>query len=254
MISFFVIVSLCTLAVQGSVIPTNDIRLHTSRIVGGQDAPEGGFPYQASLRSLFNSHFCGGSILNKRWILTAAHCTVGQSTFLIRVTVGTNSLVSGGQSYGVEKIIVHEAYDENLIANDVSLIKLAQDIEFNDRVQPISLPDADTPAGADLLLTGWGRTSYPGDLPNKLQMINLKALSVEACQSLFNGINPVFESQICSLTKSGEGACHGDSGGPLVESGKVVGIVSWGMPCARGFPDVYTRVYHFKDWIVENQH
>lgn len=49
---------------------------------------------------------------------------------------------------------------------------------------------------------------YPGDLPNKLQMINLKALSVEACQSLFNGINPVFESQICSLTKSGEGACH----------------------------------------------
>ncbi|KAI8429519.1 hypothetical protein MSG28_000152 [Choristoneura fumiferana] len=82
-------------------------------------------------------------------------------------------------------------------------------------------------------------------------MINLTALSVEDCQRRFNGINPVFDTQICSLTKEGEGACHGDSGGPLVEGSSVVGVVSWGMPCARGYPDVYTRVYAYRDWILE---
>ncbi|XP_049888035.1 chymotrypsin-2-like [Pectinophora gossypiella] len=234
-----------------SALSTNDIRLQQSRIVGGQDAPEGRVPYQVSLRSIFDSHFCGGSILNQRWVLTAAHCTVGQSSSYIRVVVGTNSLLVGGERYSVDAIINHEGFNNALITNDVSLLKVSRDIEFNDRVQPIQLPDDNTEGGAQLLLSGWGRVSYPGDLPIQLQMINLTALSVEVCQDIYSNINPVFANQICSLTKTGEGACHGDSGGPLVENSKVVGIVSWGMPCARGYPDVYTRVYSFKSWILE---
>ncbi|OWR49200.1 putative serine-type enodpeptidase [Danaus plexippus plexippus] len=222
------------------------------RIVGGENAPVGSAPHQASLRSIFGSHFCGGSIISKRWILTAAHCTVGQSTFTIKVVVGTNSLTSGGEKYSVEKIIVHEDYDGGEIINDVSVVKVSTDIEFTDLVQPIQLPKTDTAEGAVLTLTGWGRTSYPGSLPDRLQVISLIALSVNQCQQIYKGIvsSNVYDTQICSLTKSGEGACHGDSGGPLVEGDKVVGIVSWGVPCARGYPDVYTRVYSFKDWIL----
>ncbi|KAJ2946648.1 hypothetical protein O0L34_g12705 [Tuta absoluta] len=240
----------CVLGIHGSVLPY-DIRLRNDvRIVGGEDAPDGRVPYQVSLRSIFNSHFCGGSILSKRFVLTAAHCTVGDSPLNIKVVVGTNSLLVGGDAYSVEEIIVHENYDGQLIMNDVSLLRLTEDIQFNQKVQPIGLPGNNTAGGAALLLSGWGRTSYPGVLPTRLQMINLTALSVESCQQIYNGINPVFASQICSLTRSGEGACHGDSGGPLVENNKVVGIVSWGMPCAVGFPDVYTRVYSFRDWIL----
>ncbi|CAG5035496.1 unnamed protein product [Parnassius apollo] len=241
---------LCIISgIHGYILPVDDFYLQNPRIVGGENAPEGGIPYQASLRSMLNAHFCGGSILSSRWILTAAHCTVGKTNRTMIVVVGTNSLLAGGDEYSVEDILIHEQYNGNFIYNDVSLIKVSVDIQFSDRVQPIQLPDTNTESGAELLLSGWGRLSYPGVLPVQLQMINLVSLSVEECQDKYQGINPVYETQICSLTKRGEGACHGDSGGPLVEDGKVVGIVSWGMPCARGYPDVYTRVYSFKNWI-----
>ncbi|XP_053601749.1 chymotrypsin-2-like [Plodia interpunctella] len=253
MLKLILIAFVSTIAlIHGKIIPELSFDIREPKIVGGQDAIDGGIPYQVSLRSLFNSHFCGGSILNNRWVLTAAHCTEGQSTYNVKVVIGTNSLTKGGTTYNADMIIIHENYDSYLIANDVSVIRVSKEIEFNSRVQPIKLPEFDTDAGAALVLSGWGRLSYPGLLPDRLQVINLTAVSTAQCRNIFNGINKVFDSQICSLTRSGEGACHGDSGGPLVEGDSIVGVVSWGMPCARGYPDVYSRVYSFKTWILDN--
>ncbi|CAH0403461.1 unnamed protein product [Chilo suppressalis] len=89
---------------------------------------------------------------------------------------------------------------------------------------------------------GHSCVAYPGRLPNDLMQLELKAITYDECKEAHSSINAVFESQICALTKAGEGACHGDSGGPLVREGRQVGVVSWGVPCAKGKPDVYTKM------------
>ncbi|XP_031783595.1 chymotrypsin-2 [Nasonia vitripennis] len=204
------------------------------RIVGGSDAPDGKYPYQVSLRAP-SSHLCGGSILNKRWILTAAHCALNRKHDSLTVVVGTNLLNGGkGQSYKSEYIAWHK---------DFGMLGLS-----HDKVQPISLPLEDfTKVDYPVVLTGWGTTRLGGNVPNKLQEIALKVISQTKCKSELNF--PISESH--TLTKSGEGACHGDSGGPLVADGIQIGIVSFGRPCAVGKPDVFTRVFTFLGWIEE---
>ncbi|XP_063984407.1 chymotrypsin-2-like [Diachasmimorpha longicaudata] len=216
------------------------------RIVGGRDAPAGKYPYQVSLQKN-NRHFCGGSIINKRWILTAAHCLRGQSPSAIRVLVGTNSLSNGTQYYQCGFLKWHEKFTPILIHNDIAVLQVTQDIEFNVNVQAVKLPkknfnEIDTPA----TLTGWGTTVLNGRVPDKLQWLQVKVISQLKCK-LRHWL--LTSSQICTLTKRGEGACHGDSGGPLVSKGYQIGIVSYGLPCALGSPDVFTRVYSFVDWI-----
>ncbi|XP_017775823.1 PREDICTED: transmembrane protease serine 11D-like [Nicrophorus vespilloides] len=218
------------------------------RIVGGFDAEEGAFPYQVSLRR-GNFHFCGGSILNENWVLSAAHCVVGKSPENMSVVVGTNSLSEGGDWYDIEQFIPHSLYSPYSVKNDIALVRLKEPIEFSDKVKPINLPNEDTNE-EDLILSGWGTTTYPGNSPDKLQTINLRSISNVKC-AIEHAKNDVFATNICTLTKKGEGACHGDSGGPLVHEDYQVGVVSWGIPCAKGKPDVFTRVYGYLDWIKE---
>ncbi|XP_008212399.1 serine protease 120 isoform X2 [Nasonia vitripennis] len=216
------------------------------KIVGGTAAEDGQFPYQVSLR-LNNRHFCGGSILNKRWILTAAHCLAGFNNTAISAVVGTNYLDKGGDKYQSKRIIAHPMYNSLMIRNDVGLIELDKDIVFGDKVQPVKLPESDfDKADYPAELSGWGTTSYPGSPPNELQHITLNVIEQNEC---LNTSFRVTKRNICTLTKKGEGACHGDSGGPLVSDGVQIGVVSWGTPCAKGKPDVFTRVYSYVDWI-----
>lgn len=62
----------------------------------------------------------------------------------------------------------------------------------------------------------------------------------------------VLDHKICTLSPTGQGSCMGDSGGPLTHGGQVHGIVSWGIACARGMPDVFDRVHSHRDWILTN--
>lgn len=62
----------------------------------------------------------------------------------------------------------------------------------------------------------------------------------------------IFPTTLCTYKRSGLGSCFGDSGGPLVTNRTLVGLVSWGVPCARGKPDMFTRVSEYADWVAEN--
>lgn len=127
------------------------------------------------------------------------------------------------------------------------MIKVGNPIRFNSRVQAISLNTANIGAGAQLVLSGWGLTSYPGSIPDRLQYAYLMSISTQDCSNSWQ--TQISNSQICTFTHVGQGACQGDSGGPLAYGGQLAGIVSFGQPCAVGAPDVFTRVSSFVNWI-----
>ncbi|KYM93148.1 PREDICTED: chymotrypsin-2-like isoform X2 [Atta cephalotes] len=216
------------------------------KIVGGKLADEGQFPYQASLR-LNNQHFCGGSVISERYILTAAHCCSGLDNTVITVVLGTNTLDKGGDQYFSIKKWIHPYYNSVFIWHDIALIKVNKDIVFGDKVKPIALPTKNfDKSDYPVILSGWGTTSYPGKTPNDLQYIQLRVINQKQCAASSFRIT---KNNICTLNKWGEGACHGDSGGPLVAGNEQIGVVSWGIPCAKNQPDVYTRVYAYMPWI-----
>uniref|UniRef100_A0A182JP57 Apyrase n=1 Tax=Anopheles christyi TaxID=43041 RepID=A0A182JP57_9DIPT len=233
---------LCSMLCLISSHPTTDDVEGNDRVVGGTDAQPGSAPYQVSLQGLFG-HSCGGAIIDRDWILTAAHCVQVPIKFA-KVLVGTNLLNSGGQRYAVEKFFVHSRYNNPVFHNDIALVKLKTMIQYDDLVQPIAYSEREIPVNATLTLTGWGRLSSTGKIPNKLQTINLTYLPYEECKRLHGNSDNVDIGHVCTLTKKGEGACNGDSGGPLVYEGKLVGVVNFGIPCAEGYPDAYARVGH----------
>lgn len=169
---------------------------------------------------------------------------------MLSVRAGSIELHTGGDVYDVEDIIPHPRFSSWTTENDIGLIKLASPLVFSDFVQPIALETEDVGNGEPATLCGWGYTSYPGSVPNYLQFVELETISLSQCKSLLDTI--IYDSQICTLTHVGEGACSGDSGGPLVSNGKQIGVVSWGQPCAIGYPDVFSRVSSFIDWIQSN--
>ncbi|XP_076641108.1 chymotrypsin-2-like [Halictus rubicundus] len=224
------------------------------RIVGGHDAQQGMYPYQAIIK-VEKNFMCGGSIISEHLILTAAHCIYRQDVTKYEVIVGTYYLSSStnpGVSYSAKQLIWHSGYDSQLLRNDIGLIRLNDRISFNtSRIEPIPLASVDYVApNTNAVVTGWGKLSAGGQVSPFLQEITLKILSQDVCKTIWQG--NVKESQICTFTKQYEGVCNGDSGGPLVVDGKQVGIVSFGIPCGRGAPDVYTRVYSYKSWIISN--
>ncbi|XP_076620356.1 chymotrypsin-2-like [Colletes latitarsis] len=236
--------ALAVLLVLGSVIVANS-KLDP-RIVGGQVATRGKYPYQVSIRQSFR-HICGGSIINEYFILTAAHCIYYTIADQIKVVVGSNYLNEFGVYYQAAELFYPLTYNNDLIIDDIGLIRVNRYIEFNELVQPILLaPVYDINPGETAVVTGWGRLSTDGVIPNSLQEIYLTVISQDKCKGMYWILT---KNNICTLTKMNEGVCNGDSGGPMVVSGSQVGIVSYGFPCAMGWPDVYTRVYPYIDWI-----
>ncbi|XP_041972083.1 chymotrypsin-2-like [Aricia agestis] len=204
-------------SVSSEFYSSEDKREDWERIVGGTKAPNGSVPYQVSLRMWGVRHFCGASVVTPKVILTAAHCVEGMRPQFMRAVVGTNQLRAGGKSYSIRKIVSHEEYDGDVIVNDIAIVFTNKEIQFSETVDAVELNDEPVEAGEELLLTGWGTTSYPGRVPNDLMQLELKAVSYEDCKAAHESVNAVFETQICAISKEGEGACHVHSYMPWIE-------------------------------------
>merc|ERR1712149_157740 len=247
----------------------------SNRIVGGKEVnPKGKLPYQVFFQGCAGTRgcsICGGTIVNKRFVLTAAHCynsmfatmhvIVGEHTVCRGIPQGSPN--EGGKLIKVKKMTLHPDYNSRTIDNDIAVLELAEDLTFTKKIKPACLPSSETKdySGSATTVSGWGGTIGYG--PNDQQPQQPRQCTLkETIVKLIAGSDPMCSKylktssskiKLCAFAKDTD-ACQGDSGGPLTvsENGKytLVGVVSYGSGCASSStPGVYVRVQGYLPWI-----
>ncbi len=235
-----------------------------SRIVGGTQAEPGAWPSQVGLlfRGIadnYQAQYCGGTLLNRSWVLTAAHCvkdiSFNPAPSDVDVLVGTQDLQAGGTRIRAVEFRIVPGWDPNVGRNDLALIRMDRPAPEGTPFQTLTNQNVSPAAGTPVTTTGWGTQSYgTATFPTKLRQVTVNVSTAAACQSAYGSFYQ--QSTMVCAAAAGKDACQGDSGGPLVENRGgtwyQVGVVSTGYECARaGYPGVYTRVAAFSSWIRE---
>ncbi|KAL0273606.1 UNVERIFIED_CONTAM: hypothetical protein PYX00_006239 [Menopon gallinae] len=263
---FKAIVLLFAVALASAELPTVWLEgqqpENAPKIIKGEDANDGEFPYILSLRrkGVTPGHFCGASILTSNWVLTAAHCCASiKNKAEFYAYAGSVLLNQGGSEHFVQDLYPHESYQPGQNwKNDICLIKVIQPFKFTDKVQQVALAPKGTVvnSGDKVTIAGWGYTSPNGnsqaDIPNRLQKgVDFIALSERECE-MVSGLK-MFPGYLCARGKfNGQCTWNGDSGGPLTRQGAQVGLTSFGFrPYGGGKPTVYARVTNYIDWIKQ---
>ncbi|XP_045483731.1 trypsin I-P1-like isoform X1 [Harmonia axyridis] len=223
------------------------------KIIGGLSVrSRSDFPYQVSLRYI-GHHLCGGSIISRNLILTAAHCCFHEKKLLrrhnLKVVAGDLNIrrISNKTEHReVSEVFVHPGYNEELIENDIALWKVSSDFIWNEDIQPIDIAYKKFNAYTRCNISGWGVTNTTiNAVSSNLKFVEVPLISRSKCQKFYPEI--VRLNVICAGS-TGKDSCQGDSGGPLVCNKTVAGIVSYGEECGI-YPGVYTDVYAYRYWI-----
>ncbi|XP_078033116.1 trypsin-2 isoform X2 [Augochlora pura] len=233
------------------------------RIVNGTKAFSKQFPYQVSLQRSYNTrHFCGGSLIDEYYVLTAAHCMFlsGEQILPWTVTVvggelQLNTQTKVGQRRGVAEIHVHQDFDSSTLQNDVALLRLKVPFKLTEEITPIRLAVEPPKTGTVCQVSGWGYPSedYPV-VSNDLMYVDLPIIDTDLCGKLMVNVTEMLPGMFCAGYMEGQrDACQGDSGGGMICNGQLQGVVSGGSGCARPeTPGIYSSVLFFEEWILAN--
>lgn len=236
-------------------------------VVGGHIAKPGRWPFMVSLvdkqtATNRDAHFCGGSLISKRDVLTAAHCAFPDDAGYIQVLIGTQDFASGGRRVNVTRITQHPSYGTAGADSDVAVLRLAEDVTD---IQPVTFmttvtqEDQYAPVDAMSYGMGWGEMEVKPHAPRRLHDVKVPIVDRDVCNGpdAYNG--DVDSTMICAgYQQGGKDTCQGDSGGPLVvrDAAKKwnlqVGVVSWGIGCAEpNYYGVYSRLGTLGAWVKE---
>ncbi|KAJ2947827.1 hypothetical protein O0L34_g9614 [Tuta absoluta] len=258
-------------AVDGSCGKKNGPQTYESnyqdeeRIVGGHNADLNEWPW---IVALFNGgrQFCGGSLIDDRHVLSAAHCVAHMTSWdVARLTarLGDHNIRQNTETMHIERkikrVVRHRGFDMRTLYNDVAILTLDQPVQFTKNIRPICLPSGGRAyAGLVATVIGWGSLRESGPQPSVLQEVSIPIWSNSECRMKYGSAAPggIVEHMLCA-GKASMDSCSGDSGGPLMvnDGGRwtQVGVVSWGIGCGKGqYPGVYTRVTAFLPWIQKN--
>ncbi|XP_051026111.1 transmembrane protease serine 11A-like [Acomys russatus] len=234
------------------------IPLIVSRIVSGNLAAKGAWPWQVSLQRS-NIHQCGGTLIGNMWVVTAAHCfrtnsNPRQWTLSFGTTINPPLM-----KRGVRRIIMHERYHPPARDHDIALVQFSPKVTFSDEVRRICLPEASAsfPPNSPVYITGFGALYYSGPSQNELREARVEIISNDVCKQRHVYGSDIKRGMFCAGYLEGTyDACRGDSGGPLVikdskDTWYLLGIVSWGDNCGqKNKPGVYTQVTYYRRWIA----
>nr|CAH7730952.1 unnamed protein product [Callosobruchus chinensis] len=231
------------------------------RIIGGHEALPHAYPYQVGI-VIRGDAFCGGSLISRRFVLTAAHCVDGAKNNDLEIILGAHKIFEHESTQvrrQADSVIVHENFDPHSFENDIALIKLSKPVELNDVIRTIPLPKS---RGCDDIYSEQDVVSTErsiNDISSVLEVVTLQVTSFDYCKAFFkkdeeeDGVVYVSRKNICTSGVGIKGTCDGDSGGPLQFNGTQIGIVSIGSDtCETGSPSIFTRVDWFLNWIRRN--
>uniref|UniRef100_A0A2K6UTM4 Coagulation factor IX n=1 Tax=Saimiri boliviensis boliviensis TaxID=39432 RepID=A0A2K6UTM4_SAIBB len=232
-----------------------------TRVVGGEEAKPGQFPWQVVLNGKVDA-FCGGSIVNEKWVVTAAHCI--ETGVKITVVAGKHNIEETEhteQKRNVIRIIPHYNYNAtiNKYSHDIALLELDKPLVLNSYVTPICIADKEY---TNIFLkfgtgyvSGWGRVFHRGRSASVLQYLKVPLVDRATC--LRSTKFTIYNNMFCAgYHEGGKDSCQGDSGGPHITEVEgtsfLTGIISWGEECAmKGKYGIYTKVSRYVNWIKE---
>lgn len=232
-----------------------------NRIVGGEETGINEYPMMVGIVDARISQIkCGGVIISDYYVLTAAHCLTNLVMERTAIIVGEHNITKNDspatKAYRVDRFTKHPQYSANTQDYDIAIIRVAEPIQFNERVGPVCLPFKYVNEDfykKKVTVLGWGTVFFGGPDSKVLLKADLDVISQGKCAYREPSIT---NRQICTYTP-GKDACQDDSGGPLLYTDPTtavlfsVGIVSNGRSCAsEGNPGVNTRVTAFLDWIL----